>query len=348
MPDSTDAHKNGKKISKQDAPASDKLKKGDSRQWKEDAPADSVPKKDGARAWKEDASLPKKKSVAKKVADRMDVTCDRCGRLMRPGGVIQKTFRGEDYQYCSQNCANLHLDKMRVSEGRGYWKEKADQAPSGGRTLAMILIVLIVAIVAAIVLASVALKPPPKQLYADLSVTTDDVKLYVPHPSGDNKTAILPVSILIENKGEGISSTINVWCAAYNVSQPNLVVSEFNTTQLLTVPGGEAVTVVAPAGQKGCIVNASGILTLPPDTYRIKVQIFEDAKRTLVSGFAIVKVDKTSVTVPAPYVPEGGSHGRSYPAPASKSSIPGFDAVLALPAIAIAVVLLRKARHSRK
>ena len=46
------------------------------------------------------------KDKFKKVGDRMDVTCDACGKMMKPGGAVKKNVGGSDHQFCSQGCAD--------------------------------------------------------------------------------------------------------------------------------------------------------------------------------------------------------------------------------------------------
>ena len=36
----------------------------------------------------------------------MDVTCDKCGKLMKPGGAYTRTIMGKEYQFCSVLCAD--------------------------------------------------------------------------------------------------------------------------------------------------------------------------------------------------------------------------------------------------
>jgi hypothetical protein len=45
------------------------------------------------------------KSFGKGVGNRTDVTCDKCGKVMKPGGNIKKKTGGEDHQFCSEACA---------------------------------------------------------------------------------------------------------------------------------------------------------------------------------------------------------------------------------------------------
>jgi hypothetical protein len=37
---------------------------------------------------------------------RMDFTCDKCGKLMKPGGEYTRVIRGKEYQFCSVQCSN--------------------------------------------------------------------------------------------------------------------------------------------------------------------------------------------------------------------------------------------------
>ena len=41
----------------------------------------------------------------KKAANAVDMTCDKCGKAMKPGGNIKKNIGGEDHQFCSEACA---------------------------------------------------------------------------------------------------------------------------------------------------------------------------------------------------------------------------------------------------
>ena len=55
------------------------------------------------------------KDSMKKMSHSMDITCDKCGKLMKPGGVVKKHVDGADHQFCSPVCANAfrHGDKTR-------------------------------------------------------------------------------------------------------------------------------------------------------------------------------------------------------------------------------------------
>lgn len=46
------------------------------------------------------------KDKMKKIGDKMDVTCDKCGKMMKPGGAFKKNVGGEDHQFCSQACGD--------------------------------------------------------------------------------------------------------------------------------------------------------------------------------------------------------------------------------------------------
>lgn len=37
---------------------------------------------------------------------RMDFTCDKCGKLMKPGGEYTRVIRGKEYQFCTVQCSN--------------------------------------------------------------------------------------------------------------------------------------------------------------------------------------------------------------------------------------------------
>jgi hypothetical protein len=46
------------------------------------------------------------KDAMKKVGDRMDVTCDKCGKMMKPGGSVKRNIGGQDHQFCCAGCAD--------------------------------------------------------------------------------------------------------------------------------------------------------------------------------------------------------------------------------------------------
>ena len=48
----------------------------------------------------------KTKAAAGKAVGHMDVTCDTCGKLMKPGGEYTRVVQGKEYQFCSVPCAN--------------------------------------------------------------------------------------------------------------------------------------------------------------------------------------------------------------------------------------------------
>ena len=42
-----------------------------------------------------------------KVAGAIDITCDNCGKLMKPGMFgTKRKVKGKDYQFCSKECAD--------------------------------------------------------------------------------------------------------------------------------------------------------------------------------------------------------------------------------------------------
>jgi hypothetical protein len=47
----------------------------------------------------------KGKAMGKKAVDKVDMTCDNCGKLMKPGGNIKKSVSGAEHQFCSDACA---------------------------------------------------------------------------------------------------------------------------------------------------------------------------------------------------------------------------------------------------
>lgn len=46
-----------------------------------------------------------------KVGDRLDVTCDKCGKMMKPGGAVKRTIGDKDHQFCCDGCANSFVPK---------------------------------------------------------------------------------------------------------------------------------------------------------------------------------------------------------------------------------------------
>jgi hypothetical protein len=44
--------------------------------------------------------------VTEKAVGHVDITCDNCGKLMKPGGIYTRTIRGKEYQFCSVLCAD--------------------------------------------------------------------------------------------------------------------------------------------------------------------------------------------------------------------------------------------------
>ncbi len=41
-----------------------------------------------------------------KVAGKLDITCDTCGKVMKPGGTYTRVIKGKQYQFCSVLCAD--------------------------------------------------------------------------------------------------------------------------------------------------------------------------------------------------------------------------------------------------
>ena len=41
-----------------------------------------------------------------KVAGKLDITCDTCGKVMKPGGVYTRVINGKQYQFDSVLCAD--------------------------------------------------------------------------------------------------------------------------------------------------------------------------------------------------------------------------------------------------
>ena len=81
-------------------------------------------------------------------------------------------------------------------------------------------------------------------------------------------------------------------------------------------------------------MRATGSLSLPPGNYTVKLKIYEDGgKRTLIYGSVTIRVDRSMVATPQPYVPEGGGKGRSAPETQGGGFMPGFEGVAVLAAI---------------
>jgi len=181
-------------------------------------------------------------------------------------------------------------------------------------------------------------------------ITPADVFVRQPLPSGDNKTANIPIEIEMINVGKGKSGSLLVWCGAFDHAQPNLLLDDFSTSSLKTMSDYSLTGRIAPAGKPGSIVRLSGELQLPTGEYDLRLRIYEDGgNRTLVSGLIRIIVDKNSVKVPDPFTPEG-STGRSYTdkAPsAGLKSTPGFEALGALAAAGIALVVIMGKRRAK-
>ena len=296
-----------------------------------------------------DSSL-KKKVVddIKAAAGKVDITCDRCGKLMKPGGVVKKTVGGEEMQFCSVSCAANFNAKIKKSEEPPVWKRHAEDGPSDrSRTMMLLVITAIVAIIIlAGYLVSVAMRPQPRTLYSELSVGQQDVVALKSTPSGDNRTAIVPVRVTITNIGELESGVISVVCGAYNLTQTSQLVDENTTSELKPMNGSATINKIPPKGKSGCIVQATGNLALPVGNYSVKVEIFEDfSKRTLITGTIIIRVDKYMTAVGESYNPEQGSgRGRSVQEGSSKGFMPGFEGVAVLAAVGMIALLYRRAR----
>jgi hypothetical protein len=242
-------------------------------------------------------------------------------------------------------------DKKVRSQVKPLWKQHVEEG-SGDRSrtaLLMVVTMIVIIIVLAGVLLMYALRPGPKTVYSELSVKPEDVSILASTPSGDNKTAIVPVEVELRNIGEGKSGVINVWCGAYNRSNENQRFDDFNTTDLWRVDSGQTVSAIEPAGKPGSIVRARGNLSLPPGDYQVRLRIYEDGgKRTLVYGYIFVSVDQSMVATPQPYVPEGGGRGRSTTESAGAGSLPGFELPVALAAAAAVIVLTGMRRKSER
>ena len=55
----------------------------------------------------------KTKVAAGKAVGHMDVTCDTCGKLMKPGGEYTRVIQGKEHQFCSVPCANKYHPPMQ-------------------------------------------------------------------------------------------------------------------------------------------------------------------------------------------------------------------------------------------
>ena len=280
-------------------------------------------------------------SKVKAAADRVDITCDRCGKLMKPGGVVKKKLGDEEFQFCSVHCAANYNAKIKLHDDTPLWKKHAQEGPSdSGRIMVLVIVVVLVAIViVAGYLISVALRPT---LYSELSVSSNDVDVLASTPSGDNKTANVPVRVEIANIGELESGVILVRCSAYNQSQENQLVSEFNTSSLVAINGSGVKDRISPKGKPGSIVQATGNLVLPPGNYTVKIKMYEDAsKKTIVSGSVLIKVDQSMVATLQSAFPGGSGRGKSEQGP---SAMPGFEGIIVLAAAASVAFLLGRAR----
>jgi hypothetical protein len=55
----------------------------------------------------------KTKVAAGHAVGAVDVTCDKCGKLMKPGGAYTRTIQGKEYQFCSVLCADHFHPPMK-------------------------------------------------------------------------------------------------------------------------------------------------------------------------------------------------------------------------------------------
>ena len=238
--------------------------------------------------------------------------------------------------------------KKAVEEEKPYWQQHLeDGSADRSRTAAAVIItIIVVIIVLSAVLIMYLARPQPRTVYSELSVGTGDVSILTSTPSGDNKTAIVPVEVELRNIGEGKSGVINVWVGAYNRTNDILRVGEFNTTDLRRVDNAQTVNFMEPRDKPGSIVKARGNLSLPQGDYQLRLKIYEDGgKRTLVYGYMYLNVDKSMVATPQPYVPEQGSgRGASKTVGGPSGMLPGFEGPVMLAAVAAILVLVRLKR----
>ena len=237
--------------------------------------------------------------------------------------------------------------KAKIGE-TPYWQQHLeDGSADRSRTAAVLIVAIIVVIVVlSAVLVMYLARPQPKTVYSELSVGSSDVSILTSTPSGDNKTAIVPVEVELRNIGEGKSGIINVWVGAYNRTNGNQRIGEFNTTDLKRVDNAQMVSFIEPKDKDGSIVRARGNLSLPPGDYQLRLKIYEDGgKRTLVYGYIFVTVDKSMVATPQAYVPEGGGRGNPVKQDAGAMA-PGFEGPAALAAVAAILVFVRLKRKA--
>jgi len=213
-----------------------------------------------------------------------------------------------------------------------------------------------ISLIVTVVFSALALSTGPEPVKAQPvfsampEITPADVFVRPPTASGDNRTANIEVDIEMINVGKGTSGTLLVWCGAFDHAQPNLLWDDFSTSSLRRMSDYSVTNRMTASGKSGSIVQLSGELQLPTGEYDIRLRIYEDGgNRTLVSGLIRIIVDKNSVKVPDPFTPEG-STGRSYePAakPSPASSTPGFEALGALGAAGIALVVIMGKRRTK-
>ena len=238
-------------------------------------------------------------------------------------------------------------DKKAKQEDKPLWEQQLEDG-SGDRSrtaAALVVTIIVVIVVLSALLVIYLMRPMPRTVYSELSVGQYDVTYSASTPSGDNKSALIPVEIKITNKGEGESGVVKVYCEAFNYTNPNQKGGGFNTSELRDINGNIS-NRIPPAGKPGSTVRASGILNLTPGKYNVRLEIYEDAIRTsIVSGNFIVNVDQSMVASPEPYQPEQDQgQGRSTTYGAGTGMLPGFEAPLALAAVAAVLILIRKNR----
>ncbi|MBM4249860.1 MAG: hypothetical protein FJ149_10615 [Euryarchaeota archaeon] len=237
------------------------------------------------------------------------------------------------------------MNEMKGGErepGRAQWER-------------LLVVVVSVALVGTVIVSALVLSTGPEPARAQPvvaavpEITPADVFVRPPRPSGDNRSAIIPIEIEMINIGKGQSGNLLVWCGAFDHEQPNLLLDDFSTSSLRTMSDYSVTGRITASGRPGSIVRLAGELELPPGEYDLRLRIYEDGgNRTLVSGLIRMIVDKDSVKVPDPFSP-GGSGGRSVSPPVPEKSaskgLPGFEALGALAALGAVLALVAVARR---
>lgn len=233
--------------------------------------------------------------------------------------------------------------RKAIAEEKPYWMQHLDDGSADRSRTAAVLIIsfILVILVLSAVLVVYLLQPHPRTVYSELAVGRLDVVYSPSTPSGDNRSALVPVEIKISNLGEGRSGVVKVFCDAVNYSNLNQKAGGFNTSELRDIDN-KVYTTIAPKGEPGSIVRATGVLNLTPGKYSVRLEIFEDAgKRTLVSGSFIVNVDQSMVANAEPYIPvQDKGRGRATEAGTTGGLTPGFEGPAALAATAVVLVLV--------